>query len=603
MLCGCCGKETSVAQRFCPKCGNPLASQPDPSIGIEGRGSTGGLPKSIPTRLGRMVGMGKSRWDALVANSISLEENESLRKLLHAEPNDNPPDLYTSWFDNEVQGHLQAAEKRMGRKGSTFELEEETRALLDACKAKRDSAEAKIKLYKGIRFVSGFKKVEAFAEDYLDEMVEAGFQSAELSVALDLSSVSLEAIDPQGRRVGFDGFSSSRSNAVGKPEASVADDSFLSSLKSFIRAFVNIDWSDPTTTDLGRADEKGGAFRLVVRSKDSNEKFGFSYFMDEADREAIIAELFDDVIGELERGRCSSISVVRHLSKSSVDVRGLSRHGFEFKLACSSLSDWRGTTMSYESGAFRGLLLSFASAFVDVDWTKAEESLKNELSRKDVTVIDFEKIGLSKFEARVRTPYSTYDYIIRVENDKGAFLSYVSREKELREKETARAVELLRRRAEEDEERLRIHEAVWERQIEDDEEWRVVEEWRLPKPSASTNASGDFDYLDGHEFEVFCAALLERNGFSDVEVTKGSGDQGIDVLATKDLVKYGFQCKCYSSDVGNKAVQEAFAGKTYYGCHVAVVLTNRYFTPAAKELAAQTGVVLWDRDILLSMLE
>lgn len=115
------------------------------------------------------------------------------------------------------------------------------------------------------------------------------------------------------------------------------------------------------------------------------------------------------------------------------------------------------------------------------------------------------------------------------------------------------------------------------------------------------SSSLDIDGMDGHEFERFCADLLRSNGFSDVEVTRGSGDQGIDVLASKDFVKYGFQCKCYSSDIGNKAVQEALAGKAYYGCHVAVVLTNRYFTPAAKELAEQTGVVLWDRDRLMAM--
>lgn len=118
---------------------------------------------------------------------------------------------------------------------------------------------------------------------------------------------------------------------------------------------------------------------------------------------------------------------------------------------------------------------------------------------------------------------------------------------------------------------------------------------------AGSGGSIDIDSMDGREFEQFCADLLHNNGFSNVEVTRGSGDQGIDVLATKDFVKYGFQCKCYSSDVGNKAVQEALAGKTYYGCHVAVVLTNRYFTPAAKELAEQTGVVLWDRSQLASM--
>lgn len=111
-----------------------------------------------------------------------------------------------------------------------------------------------------------------------------------------------------------------------------------------------------------------------------------------------------------------------------------------------------------------------------------------------------------------------------------------------------------------------------------------------------------YDAMDGHEFEYYCAALLRQIGFANVEVTKGSGDQGIDILATKDDVKYGIQCKCYSSDIGNKAVQEAFAGKTFYGCHVAVVLTNRYFTPAAKELAKKNDVILWDRDKLNDMI-
>ena len=115
--------------------------------------------------------------------------------------------------------------------------------------------------------------------------------------------------------------------------------------------------------------------------------------------------------------------------------------------------------------------------------------------------------------------------------------------------------------------------------------------------------SPDFDNMDGHEFENFCATLLKQNGFKNVSVTKGSGDQGIDVLATKDDIKYGIQCKCYSSEVGNKAVQEAFSGKTFYNRHVGVVLTNNYFTASAKELAEKNGIILWDRKQLLKMIE
>lgn len=124
----------------------------------------------------------------------------------------------------------------------------------------------------------------------------------------------------------------------------------------------------------------------------------------------------------------------------------------------------------------------------------------------------------------------------------------------------------------------------------------------IPAPSVFAQAHyitvNDYDQMEGHDFEYFCAQILRENLFENVEVTKGSGDQGIDIIAYKDGIKYGIQCKCYASDIGNKAVQEAFAGKTYYGCHVAAVLTNRYFTKSAKELAEKNGVLLWDRDKL-----
>lgn len=108
------------------------------------------------------------------------------------------------------------------------------------------------------------------------------------------------------------------------------------------------------------------------------------------------------------------------------------------------------------------------------------------------------------------------------------------------------------------------------------------------------------DTMEGHDFERWCGALLEKNGFTDVEVTPGSGDQGVDVLATKDGVKYAIQCKCYAHDLGNTPIQEVEAGKVFYGCHVGVVMTNRYFTKGAKELAEKTGTLLWDRDYLMA---
>lgn len=117
------------------------------------------------------------------------------------------------------------------------------------------------------------------------------------------------------------------------------------------------------------------------------------------------------------------------------------------------------------------------------------------------------------------------------------------------------------------------------------------------------NMTRNLDNMDGHRFEWFCADILKKNGFKNVEVTQGSGDHGIDILAEKDDITYAIQCKCYSSDIGNAAVQQAHTGKSIYKKDIAVVLTNRYFTAQAKEEAQMLGVKLWDRDKLNKMIE
>lgn len=113
----------------------------------------------------------------------------------------------------------------------------------------------------------------------------------------------------------------------------------------------------------------------------------------------------------------------------------------------------------------------------------------------------------------------------------------------------------------------------------------------------------DFDLLDGHDFEYYCADLLRKRGFQEVEVTRGSGDYGIDILAERDGVTYAIQCKCYGDSVGVKAVQEAYAGRDYYDCMVGAVLTNQYFTQPAVEAAKKLKILLWDRGYLESMIE
>ncbi len=108
----------------------------------------------------------------------------------------------------------------------------------------------------------------------------------------------------------------------------------------------------------------------------------------------------------------------------------------------------------------------------------------------------------------------------------------------------------------------------------------------------------EMDEMEGHDFEFYCAELLRESGFQNVEVTRGSGDFGADILCERDGVTYAVQCKCYESVVGVHAVQEAFAGKAFYDCMVGAVMTNRYFSGPAVTCARKLNILLWDRGYL-----
>lgn len=108
----------------------------------------------------------------------------------------------------------------------------------------------------------------------------------------------------------------------------------------------------------------------------------------------------------------------------------------------------------------------------------------------------------------------------------------------------------------------------------------------------------DIDIMSGFEFEKYIAKLFKSYGYK-TEVTKASGDQGIDVIAEKNGTKYAIQAKCYNFPVGNHAIMEAVAGAKYYDADQIMVITNNTFTKSAIELAQKNNVHLWDRKVLI----
>ena len=127
--------------------------------------------------------------------------------------------------------------------------------------------------------------------------------------------------------------------------------------------------------------------------------------------------------------------------------------------------------------------------------------------------------------------------------------------------------------------------------------------WAIHKMAAPKNGAARCLRLDGPEFEAYVALVLQDNGFKHVALTKGSGDQGVDITAERNGKTYAIQCKNYEGSVGNFAVQEAYTGAQFYGCDEAVVICPGEFTRGAKELAQHTGVLLWDGKKLSRMMK
>jgi Restriction endonuclease/Sel1 repeat len=101
----------------------------------------------------------------------------------------------------------------------------------------------------------------------------------------------------------------------------------------------------------------------------------------------------------------------------------------------------------------------------------------------------------------------------------------------------------------------------------------------------------DIKDMSPTDYEALCANELRKGGWH-ATTTKGSGDQGVDVIAERNGVRLILQCKLYTNPVGNKAVQEAAAGRAHEAAHYAAVVSNSVFTEAAKQLARTNKIYL-----------
>ena len=110
------------------------------------------------------------------------------------------------------------------------------------------------------------------------------------------------------------------------------------------------------------------------------------------------------------------------------------------------------------------------------------------------------------------------------------------------------------------------------------------------------------DRLNGKEFEAWCGNLLEKLQYTNIQLTPASGDQGADIIATHAGLRYAIQCKNYSSNIGNRPIQEVLSARRIYGCDAMMVMTNSHFTQGGKDAAKANNVTLIDREGLIQMM-
>jgi Holliday junction resolvasome RuvABC ATP-dependent DNA helicase subunit len=114
---------------------------------------------------------------------------------------------------------------------------------------------------------------------------------------------------------------------------------------------------------------------------------------------------------------------------------------------------------------------------------------------------------------------------------------------------------------------------------------------------ATPNGAGNLQDLSGIDFEKLISALLTRMGFQ-TEMTKTSGDGGIDIIATLDKAIFGgrylFQCKRFAPDnlVGAPTVRDFFGAVTADRAVKGTLITTSDFTVQAREFAQRVGVEL-----------
>ena len=103
--------------------------------------------------------------------------------------------------------------------------------------------------------------------------------------------------------------------------------------------------------------------------------------------------------------------------------------------------------------------------------------------------------------------------------------------------------------------------------------------------------------IEPYQFEHLCASLMQKLGYTKVQVTPRSNDKGIDIIGEKFGMKVVAQCKRYKNSVGSPDMQMFIGAMHNAGAHVGLYFTTGTFTREAEAMARVNGVTLFGKEL------
>ena len=111
----------------------------------------------------------------------------------------------------------------------------------------------------------------------------------------------------------------------------------------------------------------------------------------------------------------------------------------------------------------------------------------------------------------------------------------------------------------------------------------------------------EFNDMDDLQFKLFITKVFQRLGFS-IELTSGSGDEGIDIIITKGDRKYCAKCKRHQKPIGQPVIRDFYGAMMNIGARKGFVVTSGIFSLAAESFAEGKPIELIDGEGLLKLI-